>query len=146
MRELGWHAQLWAGLADCLRLVERFAGQGVPLVLDHLAQLDPTRGSDDPEFQRLVELVRDGVVWAKLTVCRVSSLPAYDDVRPHHEALLAANPARLLWGSDWPYVGMGDRAPDAGRLLDVFAGWTSDQELVRRVLVDNPVQLFEFKE
>jgi predicted TIM-barrel fold metal-dependent hydrolase len=143
MRELGWHAQIWADLTDCLRLVERFAGQGVPLVLDHLAQLDPDRGPRDQEFQRLVELVRDGAVWVKLTVCRVTK-PDYGDVRAHHDALLAANPDRLLWGSDWPYVGMGDRAPDAGHLLDLLTNWT-DEALVRRVLVDNPAQLF-FKE
>jgi 2-pyrone-4,6-dicarboxylate lactonase len=146
MRELGWHAQIWAGLADCLRLVDRFAGQGVPLVLDHLAQLDPTRAPADPEFTRLVDLVRDGEVWVKLTVCRVVGEPGYADVRAFHQALLAANPGRLLWGSDWPYVAMGDRAPDAGGLLDLFARWTGDQTLVKHVLVDNPAQLFDFRE
>jgi 2-pyrone-4,6-dicarboxylate lactonase len=145
MRELGWHAQVWAGLDDCLRIADEFAGCGVPLVFDHLAHVDPARGVNDPAFQRLVALVRAGEAWVKLTVCRVSSDPGFEDLRAHHEVLLDANPDRLLWGSDWPYVAMGERAPDAGRLLGLFARWAADERLIHRVLVDNPEQLFRWE-
>jgi predicted TIM-barrel fold metal-dependent hydrolase len=145
MRELGWHAQLWAGLGDCLRIADEFGGCGVPLVFDHLAHVDPARGTGDPAFRRLVELVRGGAVWVKLTVCRVSSDPGFEDLRAHHEVLLDANPDRLLWGSDWPYVAMGERAPDAGRLLGLFARWAANENLIHRVLVDNPQQLFRWE-
>lgn len=141
LRELGWHAQLWAGLDDCLRIADELAGRGVPLVFDHLAHVDPARGVADPAFRRLVELVRAGDVWVKLTVCRMSGFEA---LGAHHEVLLDAGPDRLLWGSDWPYVAMGERAPDAGRLLGLFARWAADDHLIRRVLVDNPERLFDF--
>jgi 2-pyrone-4,6-dicarboxylate lactonase len=139
MRELGWHAQLWADLDDCLRIADEFTGSGVPLVFDHLAHVDPARGVDDPAFRRLVELVHAGEAWVKLTVCRISG---FEDLGPHHDVLLDANPDRLLWGSDWPYVAMGERAPDAGRLLGLFARWAADDHLIHRVLVDNPERLF----
>jgi 2-pyrone-4,6-dicarboxylate lactonase len=78
-------------------------------------------------------------------VCRVSrAKPDYPDARPLHDALVAANPDRLLWGSDWPYVRMGDPTPDAGRLLDLFQAWVGDAELARRILVDNPAALYGF--
>jgi len=144
LRERGWHAQIWAGLTDCLRLVDEFAGRGVPLVLDHMAQLEPGLGARDRAFRQLSHRLRTGDVWVKLTLCRVSAAPGHQDVRAHHNALLAANPDRLLWGSDWPYVGMGDRAPDAGQLLEVFLRWSADAAVARRVLVDNPGQLFDF--
>ena len=144
LRERGWHAQIWADLEDCVRLADEFAGSGVPLVFDHLAQARTDRGIDDPDFRQLLSRVRDGGVWVKLTLCRVATAPGYRDAQPHHEALLDANPDHMLWGSDWPYVGMGERAPDAGSLLGVFGDWTADTELVRRVLVTNPARLFEF--
>jgi len=134
LRERGWHAQVWASIGDGVRAVDSLAGRGVTVVFDHMAQLVPARGMDDPGFRRLLGQVRAGAAWVKLSLCRVST-PEY-----------AANPERLLWGSDWPYVAMAERAPDAGRLLDVFAEWTADQDLQRRILVANPSQLFDFTE
>ena len=58
--------------------------------------------------------------------------------------MVAANPDRLVWGSDWPYVRMGDLTPGAGHLLDLFRDWVGDAGLVRRVLVDNPAALYGF--
>jgi predicted TIM-barrel fold metal-dependent hydrolase len=146
LRERGWHAQIWAALGAGVRVVDFLAAHGVTVVLDHMAQLVPGRGVDDPGFRRLVDQVRDGAAWVKLSLCRVSAAPGYTDVRPFHDALVAANPDRLLWGSDWPHVAMGEDAPDAGRLLDVLAEWTADDDLLRRILVANPSQLFDFTE
>jgi predicted TIM-barrel fold metal-dependent hydrolase len=81
----------------------------------------------------------------KLTVCRVSRAePDHPDARPLHDALVAANPGRLLRGSDWPDVRMGDPTPDAGGLLDLFQTWLGDAGLARRILVDNPAALYSF--
>jgi 2-pyrone-4,6-dicarboxylate lactonase len=145
MRELGWHAQLWASAAEHAALLPGLLGLGVPIVLDHMGCPDAARGTADPAFQALLGHLRDGRVWVKLTVCRVSrAKPDYPDARPLHDALVAANPDRLLWGSDWPYVRMGDPTPDAGRLLDLFQAWVGDAELARRILVDNPAALYGF--
>jgi 2-pyrone-4,6-dicarboxylate lactonase len=29
--------------------------------------------------------------------------PGYANARPLHDALLRANPERLMWGTDWPH-------------------------------------------
>jgi 2-pyrone-4,6-dicarboxylate lactonase len=145
LRELGWHAQLWASAADHAALLPDLLALGLPVVLDHMGSPDAARGAADPAFQALLGHLRDGRIWVKLTLCRVSrAKPAYADARPLHDALVTANPDRLVWGSDWPYVRMGDRSPDAGHLLDLFHGWVGDAELVRRVLVDNPAALYGF--
>jgi predicted TIM-barrel fold metal-dependent hydrolase len=105
----------------------------------------PFMRSVDPAFRALLSHLRDGRIWAKLTVCRASrAKPDYPDARPLHDALVAANPDRLLWGSDWPYVRMGDLMPDAGRLLDLFQAWVGDAGLARRILVDKPAALYGF--
>ncbi|QTI88155.1 amidohydrolase family protein [Streptomyces sp. AgN23] len=142
MRELGIHAQIWAGLDDCVRLVDEFADTGVPIVLDHMAQPDVAAGPHSAAFRALLDRVRGGAGWVKLTLCRVGD-PArgYADARPFHDALVEAAPTRLLWGSDWPFVRMGESAPDVADLADIFCDWVDDVALRQRILVHNPQRL-----
>jgi predicted TIM-barrel fold metal-dependent hydrolase len=145
MRSVGMHAQLWAPIDDYPGLLPQLRAAGIDVVLDHMACVKPERGIDDPAFQAVLQALRGGGVWIKLTLCRVSTqAPDYADVRPFHDAMVAANSARLLWGSDWPFVRMGERSPDAGALLDVFQEWVPDEATRGRILVDNPAVLYGF--
>ncbi|PWS36419.1 2-pyrone-4,6-dicarboxylate hydrolase [Falsiroseomonas bella] len=140
LRALGWQAHLWAEASQCEALLPSLAKLGVPLVVDHLAM---PRGAEDPGFDSILGHLRDGHLWVKLTLCRVPRAGGIETLRPLQDRLLAANPDRLLWGSDWPYVRMAP-APDAGAMLDLFLDWTKDEDLVRRILVENPTRLFGF--
>jgi predicted TIM-barrel fold metal-dependent hydrolase len=72
-----------------------------------------------------------------------AQFPDYPDARPFHDALLAANPERLMWGTDWPHPSIAaDVMPDDGHLLDLFCAWTPNAETRRRILVDTPQRLF----
>lgn len=145
MRRIGLHAQLWAPIDDYPHLLPRIRATGIDVVLDHMACVKPERGVEDPAFQHVLQALRDGSVWVKLTLCRVSTqAPDYSDARPFHDALVAANPARLLWGSDWPFVRMGENSPDAGALLDLFHAWVPHVPTRQQILVDNPAALFGF--
>ncbi len=69
--------------------------------------------------------------------------------------MIADNPDRCLWGTDWPHPG-GKRGAnststiepfhkvDDGRALDRLAAWCGDAETLRRILVDNPARLYKF--
>jgi 2-pyrone-4,6-dicarboxylate lactonase len=145
MRKVGWHAVLWANAntlaqhADSLRRLE------MPLVIDHLGFFDVSLGVTDPAFQTLLSMVRDGAAWVKLTVFRNSkAVPFHEDVRPFHDALVNANPDRLLWGSDWPFLGMNTYRPDNGALLDLMDHWLPDPALREKILVTNPAALYGF--
>ncbi|RVD47512.1 2-pyrone-4,6-dicarboxylate hydrolase, partial [Mesorhizobium sp. M2D.F.Ca.ET.140.01.1.1] len=72
--------------------------------------------------------------------------PDYDDLRPFHDRLVEANPQQVVWGSDWPFVRMGDQAPDVGALLDTFQRWVDDPALRQAILVDNPARIYRFEE
>ena len=145
MRELGMHAQLWATIDDHLRLLPRLLPLGVPLVLDHMACIDTTHGLADPAFVQLLDHVSRGDVWVKLSVCRVArTANDYPLLKPFHDALVETNSARMLWGSDWPFVRMGADSPDVGALLDLFYAWVPDAATQRRILVDNPARLYRF--
>jgi hypothetical protein len=58
------------------------------------------------------------------------------------QALIEAAPDRMVWGSDWPHVGLYDPAavPDVGRILEGLADYTNDPEQQRRILVSNPAR------
>jgi len=143
MKALGWHAQLWANCATITAAAPALLGHGIPLVLDHMGRFDVARGVEDSAFQTLLGLVREGGVWVKMTPARNSKrFPDYADVRPFHDALVGANPDRLLWGSDWPYLRMGEATPAIGHLLDLLDDWCGDEPLRRKILVDNPAQLY----
>jgi predicted TIM-barrel fold metal-dependent hydrolase len=72
-----------------------------------------------------------------------TQFPDYRDAKPLHEALIAANPERLMWGTDWPHPSIpADFMPDDGHLLDLFHDWTPDQQMRRRILVGTPARLF----
>lgn len=139
------HAQVWPGPDGLPELMDALLPLGVPIVIEHMGGIDVRRGVDDASFQSLLALLREGRVWVKLTVCRRSTAaPEYPDLRPFHDALVAANPRRLVWGSDWPFVRMDDRAPDAGRLVDLFGEWVQDAALRTAILADNPRELYRF--
>ena len=87
----------------------------MPVVVDHMLNIPAERGVADPCFQPLVRLVGEGHAYAKLSApYRLSAqFPDYPDARAFHDALLRANPERLLWGTDWPHPSI-DAAVDAG--------------------------------
>lgn len=147
LKELGWHAEVWAGLGECLQIAQQAERYGVPVVFDHMAQPNVDLGVGDPDFQLLLRLLSDGKLWVKLAVCRFwDGEHGYAKIRPFHDELIQANPQQLVWGSDWPFLGMGVNAPDVGRLVDIFQDWVSDQKLIESVLVSNPKSLYGLQE
>jgi predicted TIM-barrel fold metal-dependent hydrolase len=72
------------------------------------------------------------------------------------KALIAANAARIVWGTDWPHPATTtppDRRPtdvtpmlqiDDGRLLNQLAVWAPDAAIRQKILVDNPARLYGF--
>jgi 2-pyrone-4,6-dicarboxylate lactonase len=145
----GWHAQIWIHAPDLPTLAPRLLALGVPIVVDHMGRMDAARGVDDPGFAMLCRLVADGRAWAKLSGAdrNTGEGPPYADIDPFADALLRANPERLVWGTDWPHINYFDDAqvPDDGVLANLLARWMPDESSRRRVLVDNPATLYDFR-
>ena len=69
----------------------------------------------------------------------------YPDVELLAQALIAARPDRVLWGTDWPHPAPTPLAlPDDARLLDLLGRWVPDEATRRLILVDNPARLYGF--
>jgi D-galactarolactone isomerase len=62
---------------------------------------------------------------------------------PRARALVASHPERCVWASNWPHP-MRDPRPSDAALLDLLSAWADDETTHRRILVDNPAQLYGF--
>ncbi|MDJ0947677.1 MAG: amidohydrolase family protein [Alphaproteobacteria bacterium] len=144
---LEWHMQLLIDVSAFPDFARDMDGIPVPIVVDHMGHMSTARGVDDPGFQGLLALVREGRAWAKLsgpTRMTVDNRPPWPDVLPFAEALVAANPDRLVWGTDWPHVATPGYMPNDGELLDLLADWVPDEALRHKILVENPAALYGF--
>jgi 2-pyrone-4,6-dicarboxylate lactonase len=146
MAELGWHLQLWIDVKDLPETIPALKALGLPIVIDHMGRTDARAGTATAGFQPLLRAVGDGWCWAKLSGAHRLSrdAPDYPDARPFHEALMLANPERLVWGGDWPHPRVEGEMPDAGHLFELFQAWTPDRTVQHRILVTNPAKLYGF--
>ena len=144
----GWHAQIWIHAPDLVELEPVLRSFSIDLVIDHMGRMSVGRGVTDSGFQRLLAMLADGVAWTKISGAdRVTVQGApYDDVTPFFDAIVAANPQQVVWGSDWPHVNYFDAAqmPDDGALVSLFARAIRDAALRRAILTDNPARLYGF--
>jgi predicted TIM-barrel fold metal-dependent hydrolase len=146
LADLGWHLQLWVDARDLPDMADALNRMPVPVVVDHMGRLEHHHGTRNAGFQTLLRGVGRGRMWAKLsgTYRLGAKAPDYTEARPFHDALIAANPRNLVWGTDWPHPRPEGPVPDAGRLLQVFLDWTGDNAARRAILVDNPARLYDF--
>ncbi len=144
--ERGWNLQLLVKPQQLLELEGRLARLRCPFVIDHLGFVDPAGPLTQPGFAALLRLIESGNGWTKLSGAYRSSTrrPAYEDLKPFARAVLDTRPDRVVWGSDWPHVGLRDGMPNTTDLLDTFADWIPDEGERRRVLEDNPAVLFDW--
>jgi predicted TIM-barrel fold metal-dependent hydrolase len=97
-----------------------------------------------PGFVRLCNLLKEERAWVKLSApYRLSGAhPQYTDLRPLVDALLQANPKRLVWGTDWPHPASPFPVPDDEALMARVFDWLPDAALRQQVLVDNATALY----
>ncbi len=155
-REMGWHVEVIASLATVLENVELLATADVPVVLDHyglVGGVTPESG----EGRRFLDLLRRGPLWMKLSApYRLSG--DVRDTRPSAawlRSILDVAADRCVWGSDWPHTPppeqhRGAALPAPWRdisymdLVDHFLAALPSAELAERILVRNPVRLYDF--
>ncbi|MEM8822919.1 MAG: amidohydrolase family protein [Pseudomonadota bacterium] len=117
----------------------------VPVVFDHIGWPDLSLGVETPGFQTLCRMVAEGHAYVKLSgLYRVCDAP-YTEAEAHVRALVAANPERCLWGSDWPHIMLADaKRPDAGVLLNAFLDTVPEADIRQQILSANPETLYGF--
>jgi predicted TIM-barrel fold metal-dependent hydrolase len=157
VRRLKWHVQVLAKPETIAGIKGAVLDLPVPVVFDHFGGALAAAGLDQPGFGDLVELVRSGKAYVKISAAyRASKRADYADAALLAKALIAANADRVIWGSDWPHPDSAsmpgrkatDLAPllqvDDGRVLNLLPTWTGDAAVRRKILVENPARLYGF--
>lgn len=154
----GWHIQIYTNLPFVSAIKDLLATSPVPVVFDHFGGAEAALGLEQPGWADLVELVRTGKAYVKISgAYRLSKLaPDYPDAVPFARALIAANADRIVWGTDWPHPNSTtppDRKPTDltplfqigdGRLFNQLPVWAPDAAIRKKILVDNPARLYGF--
>jgi predicted TIM-barrel fold metal-dependent hydrolase/predicted NBD/HSP70 family sugar kinase len=154
---LGWHVQVYTRLSVVEAVHDDVMKSDVPVVFDHFGGAQAEGGVDQPGFAALLDLVRSGKAYVKVSGHYRSSAkaPAFDDVAPLARALIAANPDRIVWGTDWPHPHHADPGKELSELtasFDIDDGlalaqlprWAPTAATRRKILVDNPARLYDF--
>jgi len=143
----GWHIEFLFPGQDMVALMPVFTALDVPMSIGHFAYQPATAGVGAPGFQALIELVRRGNAWIKISGAnRVSAtdLPPYDDVKPLAQALIEVAPERIMWGTDWPHPNKYAVNPNDGDLVDAFGDWVTDEAMRRKIMIDTPAAFYRF--
>lgn len=155
VKGLGWHVQIFALPALLAGIAPVIADLGVDVVIDHMGAGDGKLAEARPGFSDVLALLRAGRAWVKVSGAnRVSRAGGdFEDAVPVIRALVEANPARAVWGTDWPHIGPHKAgAPetvvymphDNLALLRLLGLAVPDAAVRRQVLVDNPARLYGF--
>ncbi len=146
VQPFGWHIVLHFDAKDLPEYADLFDRMPCPYVIDHMARVPVVDGLQQEPFQQLLALMADQRCWVKISGSErltVDGRAPYTDVAPFAQALIAAAPDRILWGTDWPHPNVR-HMPDDGDLIDALSMFAPNEPTRTRILVDNPERLYDF--
>jgi len=158
MKNRGGWSMLISGSPATFELVrDELAAVTTPIVIDHFGEPRVADGVRQPGFVTVLDLVKSGRAYVKLSNADVLSSKAdLSDVTPYAQALIAANPQRVVWGTAWPHPSAGavpgrkatdlalHRQVDDGRVMNMLPVWAPDAGVRKMILVDNAARLYGF--
>lgn len=140
----GWHLQVYLDPALFEELGPALLRSPVPVVIDHMGNVDASLGLGHPGFRWLLRLMGDARFWVKLSGSERISRGDWPhrDARPFARKLVDEFGERVLWGTDWPHPNLRPPAPDDGRLADLLLEIAPSEAGRQALLVDNPQRLY----
>jgi predicted TIM-barrel fold metal-dependent hydrolase len=101
--DLDWHVHVYAEGERIAALTAQLLAAEVNIVIDHYGNPTPELGENAPGFQAALRAIESGRGWVKISA-------PYRSAGCDHAALAArllaeGGPERLLFASDWPFVG-----------------------------------------
>ncbi len=152
VKRRNWHIQLNTTLPVIAAMKDTLAASPVPLVFDHYGNADEERGVGQPGFSDLVNLVKSGKAYVKISVT-AGPRQNYAYFTPLAQMLIAANVDRIVWGTNWPHPNSVDGSTtkvnplwqvDDGLVLNLLPTWAPDAATRKKILVDNAARLYGF--
>jgi len=145
IKPLGWHVVLHFDADDILSQQPLLMGIDIPFIIDHMGRVNAAEGLQQRPFQYLLNLYRSNpLAWVKICGSERVSVGKrpFRDAVPFARALIAADPNRILWGTDWPHPNISKDMPNDGELVDLLAEICPDAIVRQQILVDNPTRMY----
>lgn len=144
----GWHANIQLDgreLPQWEDTIQKLRGN---FVIDHVGKyLEPVT-PDHESFKSFLRLLDTGRCWVKLSApyeVSKTGAPKYEDVGRLAKAMVKHAPERMMWASNWPHPSAPKGSnPDDADLLDLLLEWAPDDATRKKILVDNPAELYGF--
>jgi predicted TIM-barrel fold metal-dependent hydrolase len=155
----GWHIQLNTQPRVIEAIGDLVLASPITIVIDHFGGPNAAAGINQPGYPALINLVKTGKAYIKISGAFDSmskQTPTFPDVIPFARALVAANPERVIWGTNWPHPDSAQVAgrkntdiaqpipTDDGLVLNALPAWIPDAATRKAILVDNPARLYGF--
>lgn len=120
----------------------RLSAIEIPWVLDHYGKV---LGGASIEHIEIMKKLQDKNCTIKLAAHYEASSegpPDYADMGSIAKSVIAHNPERVIWGSNWPHLLNGpDDKPDDQQLLDQVFTWIPDAARMM-IFTKNPARMF----
>ena len=144
-RELGWYCKVQPDYHEPMESLELFQKLDQPVIIDHLARADVTKGAGDPTVIKVIELLKRGNFWLLMSNGYKISKAGFpwEDVVPVARAFIEAAPNRMLWAIDWPHTFHEQLPPDDTDLFELLPR-IAGEAVRRKILVKNPAEIFGF--
>ena len=145
IKPLGWHIVLHFDAGDLIEQKALLKRIDVPFIIDHMGRVKAVDGLQQKPFQELLALFRSNpLAWIKICGAERVSVGKrpFRDAVPFAQALIAIDPGRLLWGTDWPHPNISKDMPNDGELVDLLGEMCPDMAVRHRILVDNPARMY----
>jgi len=141
VRELDWHVEIYLEGPLLAKILPAVRESGAKVVVDHFGSPDPAQGVACGGFKAVLEGVRAGDTWVKLSA---PYRQGGADPRRYVDALLdAGGPQQLVWASDWPFVSHEDDVTYRD-CVQWLVDWVPNEAARRIILADTPASLFGF--
>jgi predicted TIM-barrel fold metal-dependent hydrolase len=119
----------------------------IPYVFDHVAHAEPDQHKHgDKEFAELLAILKsEEHAWLSLYSfyqLSKSGAPDYADMAEVIQAIIAARPDHVIWGSNWPHASIRVPTPNDGDLLNFLLAAAPEENTRNKILSDNPAKLY----
>jgi len=145
VKQFNWHLVIHVNAEDIIEY-ESFFSQfnDMPIIVDHMGRVPTNLGVEQPAFKILLDFMKRENWWVKVSGAeRISKAgPPFYDTIPYAQKLIEVAPNRVLWGTDFPHPNIKAHMPNDGDLVDLLSLFSSNENVIKKILVDNPNRLY----
>jgi len=138
--DMGWHVHIIERAERVDRTIRALERAGVRIVVDHMGFLDTPLGANDPNFHAILHAVERGNTW--VTLSGGFRFKKSNPVELAAALIATGGWERLMWASDWPFVGYNGQITYA-QVVEVLGKHVPDLAMRKQIGKDT-AELFYF--